>query len=48
MEDSHSLQDISEISGISKFYANLIADMDYYNRYFEKYYSKYDDEKLIV
>ena len=47
MQDSHSLQDISEISGIEKFYANLIVDDKYYNRYFEKYYDKYADEGLI-
>ena len=47
MQEPHSLQDISEISGIEKFYANMIVDNEYYNRYFEKYYDKYSDEKLI-
>ena len=47
MQDAHSLQDISEISGIEKFYANLIVDDKYYDKYFEKYYDKYADEELI-
>ena len=47
MQEPHSLQDISEISGIEKFYANMIVDNKYYDRYFEKYYDKYADEELI-
>lgn len=47
MQDPHSLQDISEISGMAKFYANLIADRKYYDKYFLKYYDKYADEEMI-
>ena len=47
MQDSHSPQEISEISSIEKFYVNLIADKKYYNRYLKKYYDKYANEKLI-
>lgn len=47
MEYSHSMQEISEICGLYKFYVNLFASRQYYNRYFEKYYEKYEDEELI-
>ena len=47
MESSHSRQTISEISGLGKFRITLMADSNYYNRFFDKYYDKYENEKPI-
>lgn len=47
MPDAHSVQDMSEISGIHKFYIEFIVDKKYYNKFFSKYYDRYANEKLI-
>ena len=47
MADAHSIQDISEISGIAQFYVDLNVDDAYYSRYFSRYYDRYANEELI-
>ena len=48
MEDFFTIQEISEISGLSTFHIEQIADDNYYNDLFSKYYDKHGDKKLII
>ena len=47
MVDAHSIQNMSEISGIEKFYVDIIVDDENYNKFLSKYYDKYANEELI-
>lgn len=48
MEDFLTIQEISEISGLSTFHIEQIADENYYNGLFSKYYDEHGDKKLII